>query len=138
MPAEPEVYEIRIAVESADIDQLGHVNNVTYYSFFDTVVNAYLIEAGVLDIEHGETVGLVVETGCNYFASISFPEPVTGGVRVERIGTSSVRYGVGIFRGEEERAAAAGHFVHVYVDRQTRRPTRVPGPLRAVLEKLQR
>ena len=121
-----------------DNDVYGHVNNVVYYSFFDTVVNAHLIDAGVLDIEHGETIGLVVETACSYFAPISFPERVTGGVRVERIGSSSVRYGVGIFRGEEDSASAAGHFVHVYVDRGTRRPRPLPDPLRRVLQLLQR
>ncbi len=121
-----------------DNDVYGHVNNVVYYSFFDTVVNAHLIEAGVLDLEHGETVGLVVETSCSYFAPIAFPEAVTGGVRVERIGTSSVGYAVGIFRGEEDRAAAAGHFVHVYVDRATRRPRPLPDGLRRTLEQLQR
>ncbi len=92
----------------------------------------------MLDVEHGETVGLVVETACSYFASIAFPDAVTGGVRVERIGTSSVRYGVGIFRGDEDRAAAAGHFVHVYVDRVARRPRPLPDALRWVLEHLQR
>jgi acyl-CoA thioester hydrolase len=121
-----------------DNDVFGHVNNVVYYSFFDTVVNGHLVAAGVLDFRHGETIGLVVETGCSYFAPIAFPDAVTGGVRVERIGTSSVRYAVGIFRGDEDRAAAAGHFVHVYVDGVTRRPRPLPEGLRAVLEKLQR
>lgn len=117
-----------------DNDVYGHVNNVVYYSFFDTVVNGHLIAAGVLDFEHGETIGLVVETTCNYFAPLAFPDPVTGGVRVDRIGTSSVQYGVGIFSGEDETAAAAGHFVHVYVGRETRRPVPLPDNLRAVLE----
>ena len=121
-----------------DNDVYGHVNNVVYYSFFDTAVNGHLVDAGVLDFEAGETVGLVVETGCSYFAPISFPDAVTGGVRVDRIGTSSVRYAVGIFRGEEDRAAAAGHFVHVYVDRITRRPRPLSENLRVVLEALQR
>ena len=120
-----------------DNDVYGHVNNVVYYAFFDTVVNGYLVDMGVLDFAGGETVGLVVETGCSYFAPVAFPDAVTGGVRVERIGTSSVRYGVGIFRGDEDRAAAAGHFVHVYVDRVTRRPRPLPDALRAVLEGLQ-
>jgi acyl-CoA thioester hydrolase len=93
---------------------------------------------GVLDFERGQTVGLVVETGCSYFASIAFPDAVSGGVRVERIGTSSVRYAVGIFRGDEDHAAAAGHFVHVYVDRVSRRPRPLPDALRQVLEQLQR
>jgi acyl-CoA thioester hydrolase len=119
-----------------DNDVYGHVNNVVYYSFFDTAVNGYLIEAGVLDFERGETVGLVVETGCSYFAPIAFPDAVIGGIRVDRIGTSSVRYAVGIFRDQDERAAAAGHFVHVYVDRQTRRPRPLPDALRRALEEL--
>ncbi len=119
-----------------DNDVYGHVNNVTYYSFFDTVVNGHLIEAGVLDFEHGETVGLVVETGCSYFSSVAFPDVVSGGVRVDRIGTSSVRYAVAIFLGDEDRAAAAGHFVHVYVDRVTRRPRPLPLGLRNALQNL--
>jgi acyl-CoA thioester hydrolase len=120
-----------------DNDVYGHVNNVAYYSFFDTVVNGHLLDAGVLDFERGETIGLVVETGCSYFAPVAFPDAVTGGLRVDRIGTSSVRYAVGIFRGDEDRAAAAGHFVHVYVDRVTRRPRPLPDTLRNVLEALQ-
>ena len=119
-----------------DNDVYGHVNNVVYYSFFDTIVNGHLVDAGVLDFEHGETVGLVVETGCSYFAPVAFPDALTGGVRVERIGTSSARYGVGIFRGEENAASAAGHFVHVYVDRATRRPRPLPEGLRSVLASL--
>lgn len=119
-----------------DNDVYGHVNNVIYYSFFDTVVNGHLIEQGVLDFERGATVGLVVETGCSYFAPVAFPDAVTGGVRVDRIGSSSVRYAVGIFRGDQDAASAAGHFVHVYVDRETRRPRPLPDNLRAVLEGL--
>jgi acyl-CoA thioester hydrolase len=121
-----------------DNDVYGHLNNVVYYSFFDTVVNGHLVDMGVLNFEGGEAVGLVVETGCSYFAPVAFPDAVTGGVRVERLGTSSVRYGVGIFRGDEDRASAAGHFVHVYVDHETRRPRPLPGALRGVLEQLQR
>lgn len=121
-----------------DNDAYGHVNNVTYYSFFDTAVNRYLIEAGVLDIETSPVIGLVVETGCRYFASVAFPAMVTAGVRVAHLGTSSVRYEVGIFRGDDDSAAAQGHFVHVYVDRHTRRPVPLPGPLRAALEPLHR
>ena len=121
-----------------DNDVYGHVTNEVYYSFFDTVVNGYLLDMGVLDFERGQTVGLVVETGCSYFAPVAFPDAVSGGVRVERIGTSSVRYAVGIFRGDEDHAAAAGHFVHVYVDRVSRRPRPLPDALRQVLEQLQR
>ncbi|WP_454735285.1 acyl-CoA thioesterase [Cupriavidus necator] len=116
-----------------DNDVYGHVNNVVYYSYFDTVVNSYLIRQGVLDIESGSTIGLVIETQCNYFSSLSFPETVVAGLRVARLGTSSVRYEVGLFSGDDELAAAQGHFIHVYVDRATRRPVALPGPLREAL-----
>lgn len=119
-----------------DNDVYGHVNNVVFYSWFDTAVNAYLVEAGVLDWSEGEAVGLVVETLCRYHAPVSFPEPVEVGLRVERIGNSSVRYGLGIFRAGDDQAAADGHFVHVYVDRETRRPVAVPEPMRAALAPL--
>ncbi|MFT0734420.1 acyl-CoA thioesterase [Ralstonia wenshanensis] len=119
-----------------DNDVYGHVNNVVYYSYFDTVVNAYLIQQGVLDPEHSDTIGLVIETQCNYFAPLSFPDPVVAGLRVARLGNTSVRYEVGLFRGEAQEAAAQGHFVHVYVDRETRRPVSLPDALRAVLEPL--
>lgn len=125
-----------ITTRWADNDVYGHVNNVEYYAFFDTVVNGHLIERGVLDIHEGPVIGLVVETACRYFAPIAFPEPVEAGLRVDRLGRSSVTYGVAIFRAGEARAAAAGHFVHVYVDRATRRPVALPGPLRAELERL--
>lgn len=119
-----------------DNDVYGHVNNVVYYSYFDTVVNGHLIDQGVLDFEGGATIGLVVETRCSYFAPVAFPDPVTGGLRVDRLGTSSVRYAVGIFQGDSDSAAAAGHFIHVYVDRDTRRPVAVPDDLRRVLSEL--
>ena len=118
----------------ADNDVYGHVNNVVYYSYFDTVVNAYLVEAGVLDIHGGEVVGLVVETGCRYFAPIAFPEALEGGLRVAHIGTSSVRYELAIFAAGVDEAVAEGRFTHVYVNRQTRRPTPLPDGLRAALE----
>src|ERR1700761_5573736 len=105
-----------------DNDVYGHVNNVVYYSYFDTVVNEYLIRARVLDFEHGATIGLVVETQCNYFAPLVFPDRVDAGLRVARLGVSSVRYEVGLFRDGDDVPAAQGHFVHVYVDRVTRRP----------------
>ena len=119
-----------------DNDVYGHVNNVVYYSYFDTVVNTYLIRQGVLDIETGSTIGLVIETHCNYFSSLSFPDTVMAGLRVARLGTTSVRYEVGLFSGDGETAAAQGHFVHVYVDRATRRPVALPEPLRRALEPL--
>ncbi|WP_220806789.1 acyl-CoA thioesterase [Noviherbaspirillum aridicola] len=120
-----------------DNDAYGHVNNVVYYSWFDTAVNQFLILNGVLDIERSPVIGLVIETQCNYFASVAFPERVVAGVRVTKLGTSSVRYEVGIFREDEETAAAQGHFVHVYVDRATRRPTPLPEPMRKLLETIE-
>ena len=119
-----------------DNDAYGHVNNVVYYSWFDTAVNAYLIEAGVLDVEHGSTIGLVVETQCNYFAPLAFPETLEAGIRVAKLGASSVRYEVGLFAQGAPLTAAKGHFVHVYVDRQTRSPVPLPPELKSVLEKL--
>ena len=124
-----------LATRWMDNDAYGHVNNVVYYSWFDTAVNAHLIERGVLDIHHGDTIGLVIETQCNYFAPLAFPEPVDVGIRVAKLGTSSVRYEVGIF-GATDLTAAKGHFVHVYVDKLTRRPAPLPLPLKAVLETL--
>jgi acyl-CoA thioester hydrolase len=116
-----------------DNDVYGHVNNVQYYSFFDTAVNQALIEAGVLDPARSPVIGLVVETGCRYFRPLSFPDVIEAGLRVERLGSSSVRYELGLFRAGETDAAAAGHFVHVYVDRETRRSTPIPADVRAVL-----
>ncbi|TXT39425.1 MAG: acyl-CoA thioester hydrolase [Comamonadaceae bacterium] len=119
-----------------DNDVYGHINNVVYYSWFDTAVNSYLIQQGVLDIEHGDTIGLVIETQCNYFASLAFPQRVEAGIRVAHIGNSSVRYEVGLFAQGEHRSAAKGHFVHVYVDRQSRRPVPLSEPFRRILESL--
>lgn len=118
----------------ADNDVYGHVNNVAYYGYFDTIVNEYLIASGALDIEKGSVIGLVVETGCRYYAPLAFPERLDGAVRVAKIGNSSVRYEIGIFRQGEDAPAAEGHFVHVYVDRVTRRPAPVPATFRAALE----
>ena len=120
----------------ADNDVYGHVNNVVYYSFFDTAVNRYLIEAGALDIHAGDTIGLVIETHCNYFAPLAFPQPVHAGLRVAHIGRSSVRYEVGLFADQAALSAAAGHFVHVYVDRRTRRPVALPAGLLAAVRAL--
>jgi acyl-CoA thioester hydrolase len=119
-----------------DNDAYGHVNNVVYYSWFDTVVNAHLIEHGALDIEQGQTIGLVVETQCNYFSSIAFPQTVEAGLRVAHMGQSSVRYEVGLFAQGEALTAAKGHFIHVYVDRASRRPAQLPLELKSVLESL--
>ena len=126
-----------ISTRWMDNDAYGHVNNVVYYSWFDTAVNAHLIEQGVLDIRRGDTIGLVVETQCNYFAPLAFPQAVEAGLRVASIGRSSVRYEVGLFAQGEPLTAARGHFVHVYVDRASRRPTELPAPLKRVLEALQ-
>ncbi|QDZ00783.1 acyl-CoA thioesterase [Nitratireductor mangrovi] len=117
-----------------DNDLYGHMNNVVHYSLFDTAVNGWLIENGVLDIHAGEQIGLVVETGCRYFAELAFPDLVTAGIRVARLGSSSVRYEVGLFRNDDQAAAAEGFFVHVYVDRASRRPKPLAGPLREALE----
>jgi acyl-CoA thioester hydrolase len=125
-----------ISTRWMDNDAYGHVNNVVYYSWFDTAVNAYLIEQGVLDIEQGQTIGLVIETQCNYFAPLAFPQTVEAGIRVARLGNSSVRYEVGLFAQDAPLTAAKGHFIHVYVDRPTRRPTHLPESLKTVLEKL--
>lgn len=117
-----------------DNDLYGHMNNVVHYSLFDTAVNGWLIENRVLDIHGGDQIGLVVETGCRYFGELAFPDIVAAGIRVAQIGSSSVRYEVGLFRNEEDVAAAEGFFIHVYVDRQTRRPKPLNAALRAALE----
>ncbi|MFN3819371.1 acyl-CoA thioesterase [Blastomonas sp.] len=123
-----------ITTRWSDNDIYGHVNNSVYYFWFDTAVNEYLIRAGALDIHAGETIGLVVETGCAYFAPTAFPDTIHAGIRVDHIGSSSVRYAVGLFRNDDEDAAAAGHFTHVYVGRDTRRPAPLPDALRTALE----
>ena len=127
---------VSIGTRWMDNDVYGHVNNVVYYSYFDTAVNGYLVEQGALDIHGGAVIGLVVETGCRYFAPLTYPETVTAGLRVAHLGRSSVRYEIGLF-GPGREAAAQGHFVHVYVDRETRKPVELPAPLRAALETLQ-
>jgi acyl-CoA thioester hydrolase len=125
-----------IATRWADNDAYGHVNNVVYYQWFDTAVNAYLIEQGALAVQDSPVIGLVVETHCNYFASLAFPETVEIGLAVARIGQSSVRYEIGVFAEGAATAAAQGHFVHVYVDRATRRPAALPGSLLRALAPL--
>ncbi|TCJ19843.1 acyl-CoA thioesterase [Rubrobacter taiwanensis] len=127
---------LKITTRWMDNDVYGHVNNVVYYSYFDTVVNGYLIERGALDIERSPVIGLVVETQCRYFKPLAFPDTVHAGLRVARLGNSSVRYEIGLFKNGEEEAAAQGHFVHVYVDRETRRPAGLPPELRRALEPL--
>ena len=119
-----------------DNDVYGHVNNVTYYSYFDTVANSYLINEGKLDIHSGDTIGFVVNSQCDYHSAIAFPDELEGALRVNRLGNSSVEYGIGIFRKGEALAAADGTFTHVFVTRDSQRPTPIPQELRAALEKL--
>jgi acyl-CoA thioester hydrolase len=120
-----------------DLDPYGHMNNVIHYEMFDTVVNSWLVERGALDIRKSPVIGLVVETGCSYFSSLTFPEPVTAALRVAHIGRSSVVYEVALFGKASDTAAAQGRFVHVYVDRETRKPVaELPAALRIALEPL--
>ncbi|TBV04727.1 acyl-CoA thioesterase [Phytopseudomonas dryadis] len=119
-----------------DNDLYGHVNNVTYYSYFDSAVNGYLIGEGGLDIHHGEVVGFVVSSSCDYFASIAFPERIEIGLRVARLGNSSVQYELAVFKEGEQQACAAGRFVHVFVDRASNRPVAIPERLRLAMEAL--
>ena len=123
-----------LATRFLDNDIYGHMNNVVHYSLFDTAVNGWLIDKGVLDMRQGEQIGLVVETGCRYFSEMAFPDRVTAGLRVGSLGNSSARYEIGLFRNDAEIAAAEGFFVHVYVDSQTRRPAPLPPALRSALE----
>jgi acyl-CoA thioester hydrolase len=144
LPAQRAEYSVirTVTTRWMDNDMYGHVNNVVYYSYFDTAVNAWLIESGLLGPaessgREGEVIGLVVETQCRYFAPLSFPDTVAIGMRVARLGTSSVRYELAVFRNDETSAAAQGHFIHVYVDRETRRPTPLPIAMRQWLEQHQ-
>lgn len=121
-----------------DNDVYNHVNNVVYYSWFDTAVNAYMVREGALSLESPEVVCLVVETGCRYFKPIAFPDTVHCGLRVAHLGTSSVRFEIGIFRNDESSARAQGHFVHVACDAATHKPVAMPHEMRAALEKLKR
>lgn len=130
-------YHLPIPTRWADNDVYGHVNNAVYYFYFDTVVNTFLIEKSLLEIGLSQTIGLVVETGCQYFAPISFPDIVTAGLRVAKLGNSSVRYEIGLFRNDETQASAQGYFVHVYVDDEKRRPAPLSTDMRAILETLQ-
>ncbi len=125
-----------IATRWMDNDVYGHVNNVHYYSYFDSAVNAWLIEEGLLDIATSPVIGLVVETGCTYFESVAFPERLEAGIAVAHLGRSSVRYVIGIFKEGAELAAAQGHFVHVHVERATQRPVDIPSRTREALRAL--
>ena len=122
----------------SDNDIYGHVNNVMYYSYFDTAANRYLIEEGGLDINDGSIVGFVVNSGCEYHAPISYPEPIEAGLRIDRLGNSSVQYGIAIFKQGIEQAVAHGHFVHVFVDRAANKSVPIPPQLRAALERITR
>jgi len=125
-----------VATRWADNDAYGHVNNTVYYEWFDTAVNRWLVETGLLDIERGDPIGLVVETGCSYFAPLSFPGEVEVGIAAERLGTSSVTYRIGVFGAGEAEPSAQGRFTHVYVGRESRRPAPLPDAWRAKLETL--
>jgi len=126
-------HTLLIPTRWADNDVYGHVNNSVYYFYFDTVVNKYLIENGLLEIGKSEVVGLVVETSCSYFAPISFPDNIIAGLRISKLGNSSVRYEIGLFRNDETLASAQGHFVHVYVDEASRRPVILSTKMRDTL-----
>jgi acyl-CoA thioester hydrolase len=125
-----------IATRWMDNDVYGHVNNVVYYAYFDTIINRYLIEQGGLDIAHGETIGLCVESHCAYLQPLAFPDEIDAGLRVGHLGRTSVRYELGIFPRGSDEPAAHGWFVHVFVDRVTRRPAPLPASIRAALERL--
>ncbi|MBK9605329.1 MAG: acyl-CoA thioesterase [Betaproteobacteria bacterium] len=120
-----------------DNDTYGHVNNVVYYSYFDTVINEYLIRQGGLDIHDGAVIGLAIETFCQFHAPLSFPEVIDAGLRVAKLGRSSVRYEIGLFQQGSDTPAATGHFVHVFVERVTQRSTAIPEPIRVALAVLQ-
>lgn len=130
-------YQLPIATRWMDNDVYGHVNNVTYYSYFDTVANHYLIHEGGLDIHRAPAIGVVVESKCRYAEPLAFPQALRAGLRVDKLGTRSVVWGIAIFREDADTASAHGYFVHVFVDRQTREPVPIPDALRAALLRLQ-
>ncbi len=136
MSREGYAHVLEIPTRWADNDVYGHVNNVEYYAFFDTVINAWLIREGELDIHAGQAIGLCAESHCSFSAALAFPEVVEAALRVGKLGRSSVRYEIGLFRQGVEEPAAEGWFVHVFVDRDTRRPVEIPGRVRASLERL--
>jgi len=136
-PAKSEyVYVLPIQTRWMDNDVYGHVNNVVYYAYFDTVINRWLVDEGGLDIHAGEVIGLCVESKCQYLAPAAYPDELEARLRVGKLGRSSVRYEIGIFRRAQEECLAFGHFVHVFVDRTSRRATPVPDRMRAALERL--
>lgn len=130
-------YFVALTTRWSDNDIYGHVNNVMYYSYFDTTANHYLIHEGGLDIHKDEMIGLVVDSGCSYFSSVAFPDQLEGAVRVAHLGNSSVRYELAIFKQGQPLAAAQGHFVHVFVDRKTNQPVPIPEKIRTALQRLQ-
>jgi acyl-CoA thioester hydrolase len=131
------LYFLPLTTRWKDNDVYGHVNNVEYYSYFDTVINTYLIREGGLDIHHGPAIGLCAESHCKFLGELVFPETIEAGLRVEHLGNSSVRYGIGLFRQGHDAPAAEGWFVHVFVDRGTRRSVPLPSVLRETLQKIQ-
>jgi acyl-CoA thioester hydrolase len=137
-PTKRDAYPHVLAVPTRwmDNDVYGHVNNVVYYSYFDTVINRYLVDVGGLDVARGETIGLCVESHCRYLRPLAFPDPIDAGLRVLHLGRSSVRYGIGIFGPGSDEPAAEGWFVHVFVDRATRKSTAMPERIRTALERL--
>ena len=143
VPAKPVAYQRKdfgwfspLTTRWADNDIYGHVNNVMYYSYFDSTANRYLIEHGGLDIHDGPIIGLVVDSGCSYFAPVAFPDALEGALRVAHLGRSSVRYELAIFRPDTTDAIAQGHFVHVFVDRHSRQSVAIPDQLREALARL--
>ena len=132
------VHFLELQTRWDDNDVYGHVNNVVYYAYFDTVINRFLIDEAELDVLQDDLIGICVESQCRYLASVAFPDRIDAGLRVGKLGTSSVRYEIGIFRVGNDEPCAIGHFVHVFVDRATRRPMPVPGHLRAALNRLVR
>lgn len=129
-------YVVQLGTRWSDNDLYGHVNNVVYYSYFDTVANRFLIEQAGLDIHHGQMIGLVVDSGCSYFAPVAFPERLRGALRIAHLGRSSVRYEIAIFREDDPIAVAQGHFVHVFVNRDSRQALPISDPIRAALSRL--
>lgn len=119
-----------------DNDSYGHVNNAVYFYYIDTVVNSYLIDTGLMDIKNGKMIGFAVDTGCKFFSSIEYPDMVHAGLRVTKLGNSSVTYDIGLFRNDETTAAAQGYFVHVYVDEKTRRPVKISDKMRETLQEI--
>jgi acyl-CoA thioester hydrolase len=129
-------HRLDIPTRWMDNDIYGHVNNVVYYSFFDTIINEYLIREGGLDIARGPVIGVAIETQCRFARPLTFPQTIEGGLRVQHIGTSSVRYEIGLFSPDAAQPAATGTIVHVFVDRESRRPTPIPASIRSALERL--